>query len=35
MIVARGQAELLAQLAFMYTHEPNVEVCFDRPQWEF
>jgi hypothetical protein len=32
IIVARDQPELLAQLAFMYAHEENVEVCFDRRQ---
>ena len=32
IIVARDQPELLAQLAFMYAHEANVEVCFDRRQ---
>ena len=30
IIVARDQPDLLAQFAFMYAHEPNVEVCFDR-----
>ena len=32
IIVSRDQPELLAQLAFMYAHEANVEVCFDRRQ---
>jgi hypothetical protein len=32
IIVARDQPDLLAQLAFMYAHEANVEVCFDRRQ---
>ncbi len=32
IIVARDQPELLAQLAFLYAHEPSVEVCFDRRQ---
>ena len=34
IIVARDQPELLAQLAFLYAHEPDVEVCFDRRQGE-
>jgi hypothetical protein len=34
IIVARDQPELLAQFAFMYVHEANVEVCFDRRQGE-
>jgi hypothetical protein len=32
IIVARDQPELLAQFAFLYAHEPEVEVCFDRRQ---
>lgn len=32
IIVALDQPDLLAQLAFMYAHEPEVEVCFDRRQ---
>lgn len=34
IVVARNQPDLLAQLAFMYAHEANVEVCFDRRQGE-
>ena len=34
IIVARDQPELLAQLAFMYAHEADIEVCFDRRQGE-
>jgi hypothetical protein len=32
IIVARDQPELLAQFAFLYAHEENVDVCFDRRQ---
>ena len=32
IIVARDQPDLLAQLAFLYAHEPGIEVCFDRRQ---
>jgi len=34
IIVARDQPELLAQFAFLYAREPDVEVCFDRRQGE-
>ena len=34
IIVARDQPDLLAQLAFMYAHAAEVEVCFDRRQGE-
>ena len=32
IIVARDQPELLAQLAFLYAHDADVPVCFDRRQ---
>jgi len=32
IIVARDQPDLLAQLAFLYAQEADVEVCFDRRQ---